>query len=253
MDHPVIGPARFEGIPFQFSDTGPDNWRSAPLLGEDNDYVFKDIVGLDDDEYDRAAGRRGDLMGPATSRVARRPAGGRAGRRPGRRDARQAARRDGRRRGQGRAAGGIADAGAIGPFADDRRRRRPQPDLLVLQHQQAQRRGRLPHDRRPRRLLGLPGRAPTSASSTLRAAASCGARARPRRAAARPTRADRRVDHAVRPRPGPWADSPQLRPRRRWRSAARSTAAATTTTRSRRSARAATRPTSRRPASPSWA
>ena len=53
MDHPVIGRARFEGNPFQFSATGPDNWRSAPLLGEDNDYVFKDIVGLDDDEFDR--------------------------------------------------------------------------------------------------------------------------------------------------------------------------------------------------------
>ena len=53
MDHPVIGRARFEGNPFTFSRTTPDNWRSAPLLGEDNAYVFKEIVGLDDDEYDR--------------------------------------------------------------------------------------------------------------------------------------------------------------------------------------------------------
>ena len=30
----------------------PDNWRSAPLLGEDNEYVFKQIVGVSDDEYD---------------------------------------------------------------------------------------------------------------------------------------------------------------------------------------------------------
>jgi len=52
MDHPVIGWARFEGNPFQFSSTGPDNWRSAPLLGEDNEYVFKDIVGVDDDEFE---------------------------------------------------------------------------------------------------------------------------------------------------------------------------------------------------------
>ena len=28
----------------------PDNWRSAPLLGEDNDYVFRQILDLDDDE-----------------------------------------------------------------------------------------------------------------------------------------------------------------------------------------------------------
>jgi crotonobetainyl-CoA:carnitine CoA-transferase CaiB-like acyl-CoA transferase len=52
MDHPVIGPARFEGNPMQFSETAPDNWRSAPLLGEDNAYVFKEILGMSDDEYD---------------------------------------------------------------------------------------------------------------------------------------------------------------------------------------------------------
>ena len=52
MDHPVIGPARFEGNPMQFSEMAPDNWRSAPLLGEDNAYVFKEILGMSDDEYD---------------------------------------------------------------------------------------------------------------------------------------------------------------------------------------------------------
>ena len=50
LDHPVIGPAKFEGNPFHFSSIEPDNWRSAPLLGEDNEYVFKEILGLDDDE-----------------------------------------------------------------------------------------------------------------------------------------------------------------------------------------------------------
>jgi crotonobetainyl-CoA:carnitine CoA-transferase CaiB-like acyl-CoA transferase len=51
MDHPVIGPARFEGTPIVFSDMEADNWRSAPLLGEDNDYVFRGLLGMDDDEY----------------------------------------------------------------------------------------------------------------------------------------------------------------------------------------------------------
>ena len=50
LDHPVIGPAKFEGNPFHFSSIEPDNWRSAPLLGEDNEYVFAEILGLDDDE-----------------------------------------------------------------------------------------------------------------------------------------------------------------------------------------------------------
>jgi crotonobetainyl-CoA:carnitine CoA-transferase CaiB-like acyl-CoA transferase len=50
MDHPVIGEARFEGVPIHFSDLRPDNWRSGPLLGEDNVHVFQGLLGLDDDE-----------------------------------------------------------------------------------------------------------------------------------------------------------------------------------------------------------
>jgi crotonobetainyl-CoA:carnitine CoA-transferase CaiB-like acyl-CoA transferase len=49
LDHPVIGPALFEGSPMQLSRSGADLWRSAPLLGEDNDYVFGDILGIDAD------------------------------------------------------------------------------------------------------------------------------------------------------------------------------------------------------------
>jgi len=52
MDHPVIGEARFEGNPFRASSVSEDHWRSAPLLGEDNEYVFKQIVGVADEEYD---------------------------------------------------------------------------------------------------------------------------------------------------------------------------------------------------------
>lgn len=58
LDHPVIGPARFEGIPMVFSRTDPDHWRSAPLLGEDNDHVFGELLGLTEDEIE-AAGRAG--------------------------------------------------------------------------------------------------------------------------------------------------------------------------------------------------
>jgi crotonobetainyl-CoA:carnitine CoA-transferase CaiB-like acyl-CoA transferase len=50
MDHPVIGPAHFEGFPALMSGAGADHWRSAPLLGEDNNYVFGDILGLGADE-----------------------------------------------------------------------------------------------------------------------------------------------------------------------------------------------------------
>ncbi len=50
MDHPVIGPARFEGLPFKASNFAPDHWRSAPLLGEDNHHVLSSVLGLSDDE-----------------------------------------------------------------------------------------------------------------------------------------------------------------------------------------------------------
>lgn len=52
LDHPVIGNARFEGMPLAFSRTKVDYWRSAPLLGEDNRYVATQVLGLSDDEYE---------------------------------------------------------------------------------------------------------------------------------------------------------------------------------------------------------
>ena len=98
----------------------------------------------------RADVRRGHLMtgDERDARRRRRVVG--AGRRLGGEMLGQAAGRDGRRRGQGRAARGLAEPRrrTVRPRPA---RRRPQPDLLVLQHQQAQRGHRLPHDRGPRR------------------------------------------------------------------------------------------------------
>ncbi|HEY9565516.1 MAG TPA: CoA transferase [Nocardioides sp.] len=53
LDHPVIGPALFEGFPGQFGTSQPDHWRSAPLLGEDNDYVFGELLGRDQETLER--------------------------------------------------------------------------------------------------------------------------------------------------------------------------------------------------------
>jgi crotonobetainyl-CoA:carnitine CoA-transferase CaiB-like acyl-CoA transferase len=55
LDHPVIGQARFEGSPIRFSRTQQENWRSAPLLGEDNEHVFKTMLGLSDAEVEELA------------------------------------------------------------------------------------------------------------------------------------------------------------------------------------------------------
>jgi crotonobetainyl-CoA:carnitine CoA-transferase CaiB-like acyl-CoA transferase len=50
LDHPVIGEARFEGVPFTATSFSADHWRSAPLLGEDNEYVLTSVLGLGADE-----------------------------------------------------------------------------------------------------------------------------------------------------------------------------------------------------------
>ena len=55
LDHPVIGEARFEGVPFSSTGFAADHWRSAPLLGEDNRYVLTELLGIDDDEVDELA------------------------------------------------------------------------------------------------------------------------------------------------------------------------------------------------------
>lgn len=55
LDHPVIGPARFEGSPFHASQFEPDLWRSAPLLSEDTHHVLTTILNLGHDEIDQLA------------------------------------------------------------------------------------------------------------------------------------------------------------------------------------------------------
>jgi benzylsuccinate CoA-transferase BbsF subunit len=49
-EHPVLGTVLLTGLPFKFSDCAKPNYRRAPLLGEDNDYVFGQLLGLTRDE-----------------------------------------------------------------------------------------------------------------------------------------------------------------------------------------------------------
>ena len=49
LDHPEAGPTRYDGPPFTMSGL-PLEVRPAPLLGEHNDYVFRDLLGLTDEE-----------------------------------------------------------------------------------------------------------------------------------------------------------------------------------------------------------
>ena len=66
LDHPVIGEARFEGVPFTATQFAPDHWRSAPLLGEDNDYVYGTILGSERGRDRRPDRARSDLSGRLT-------------------------------------------------------------------------------------------------------------------------------------------------------------------------------------------
>lgn len=47
LDHPVIGPMRVNGNPVKLLDTKAQITRPAPLLGQDNEAVYGELLGLD--------------------------------------------------------------------------------------------------------------------------------------------------------------------------------------------------------------
>ncbi len=51
LDHPTMGHRAYDGPSFRLSDTPAELTKSAPLLGEDNEFIYKDIVGMSDEEY----------------------------------------------------------------------------------------------------------------------------------------------------------------------------------------------------------
>jgi len=51
IDHPEIGKLELVGMPWKLSESEID-LRRAPLLGEHNDYVFRDLLNLSQDEID---------------------------------------------------------------------------------------------------------------------------------------------------------------------------------------------------------
>jgi crotonobetainyl-CoA:carnitine CoA-transferase CaiB-like acyl-CoA transferase len=54
LDHPVTGTHELPGLPFRFASRGEQPWyRSpAPTLGQHNDEVLREELGLDDAEID---------------------------------------------------------------------------------------------------------------------------------------------------------------------------------------------------------
>lgn len=53
MVHPAMGKLRLPGLPWMLSNTPRGNYNHAPLLGEHNDYVFGELLGLPKEEIKR--------------------------------------------------------------------------------------------------------------------------------------------------------------------------------------------------------
>jgi crotonobetainyl-CoA:carnitine CoA-transferase CaiB-like acyl-CoA transferase len=52
VDHPEMGRVRVDGFPYHLSETDWEIEHAAPLLGQHNDYVFGDVLGLPEREID---------------------------------------------------------------------------------------------------------------------------------------------------------------------------------------------------------
>lgn len=65
MDHPQAGRHRYPGHLWRLAETEMP-FRCAPCLGQDNEYVYKQVIGVSDEEYARleAQGQIGDAYAP---------------------------------------------------------------------------------------------------------------------------------------------------------------------------------------------
>ena len=54
--HPLLGEKIFEGMPMQLRNAPWELWRHGPTIGEDNDYVFDDLLGMRSGERDALEG-----------------------------------------------------------------------------------------------------------------------------------------------------------------------------------------------------
>lgn len=50
LEHPVVGKQKVVGLPWKFSETPGGIYRHSPTFGQDNQYVFSELLGLSDNE-----------------------------------------------------------------------------------------------------------------------------------------------------------------------------------------------------------
>ena len=51
LPHPVLGDTLMDGTPIRVSGRPARFWRAAPQLGQDNSYVYRQLLGLDDEKF----------------------------------------------------------------------------------------------------------------------------------------------------------------------------------------------------------
>jgi benzylsuccinate CoA-transferase BbsF subunit len=50
LEHPEIGPHLYQPPPYRFSRTPNELTMPAPCMGQHNDYILKEVLGMSDDE-----------------------------------------------------------------------------------------------------------------------------------------------------------------------------------------------------------
>ena len=53
LNHPFMGDGLYERNGFRLSDAPSGYWRAGPTLGQDNDWVLGEVLGLDEKEIAR--------------------------------------------------------------------------------------------------------------------------------------------------------------------------------------------------------
>ncbi len=51
IEHPVLGTTMADASPIKFQDNTQGPWKSSPLLGEDNRYVYMELLGLSQEDF----------------------------------------------------------------------------------------------------------------------------------------------------------------------------------------------------------
>jgi len=51
LEHPTLGRTTSDRSPIRFEEDLKVGWKAAPLLGEDNRYVFIELLGLSEGEF----------------------------------------------------------------------------------------------------------------------------------------------------------------------------------------------------------